>query len=92
MQLPPILPNLTPPELSELARAKALLENPGFTARLAGAVGKPIEQGFKLLPRGWQDKVNRAAKTALTTALKAAVTTMGSKPSKRASERLTSPR
>ena len=64
MELPPILPTLTPAELRELARAKALLENPGFTARLAGALGKPIEQGFKLLPSGWQSMVNKARNSA----------------------------
>jgi len=82
-----MLPMLTPPELRELARAKTLLENPGLTARLAGVVGKPIEQGFKLLPGGWQTVVNKAAKGALLTALSAAVTTMDGQRQKRASER-----
>lgn len=87
MELPPILPVLTPQELGELRRAKALLEKPGLTARLAGVVGKPIEQGFKLLPSGWQSVVNKAAKAALLTALRAAVTTMGGGRQKRASEK-----
>ena len=87
MELPPILPNLTTPERGDLVRAKTLLENPGFTARLAGKLGKPIERGFKLLPSGWQGIVNKAAKASLTTALSAAVTTMGSKQPRRASER-----
>jgi len=86
MALPPILINLTPPELRELARAKALLENPGLTARLAGAVGRPIEHGFKLLPRGWQNVVHRAAQSALLTALGAAVTTLHARRPKRAAE------
>jgi hypothetical protein len=87
MELPPILPTLTPAELRDLARAKTLLENPGFTARLAGVIGKPIEQGFKLLPQGWQGVVNKAAKGALIAALNTAVTTMGGRKPKRASER-----
>ena len=87
MELPPILPVLTPPELHDLVRAKALLENPGFTARLAGTVGKPIEQGFKLLPANWQNVVNKAAKAALFAALNAAVTTMGRRTPKSASEK-----
>src|SRR6266498_2169794 len=87
MELPPLLPVLTPQELSELARAKSLLERPGLTARLAGVVGKPIEQGFKLLPSGWQSVVNRAAKAALLTALRAAVTTLDGRRQKRASEK-----
>ena len=87
MELPPILPVLTPVELRELTRAKALLENPGFTARLAGALGKPIERGFKLLPSGWQGVVNKAAKAALFAALNTAVTTMGGRKPRRASEK-----
>ena len=67
------MPVLTPQELDELTRAKALLDKPGFAARLAGMLGRPIEQGFKLLPSGWQSVVNRAAKAALLTALSAAV-------------------
>lgn len=87
MELPPMLPMLTPQELRELLRAKLLLENPGLTARLAGAVGRPIEQGFKLLPRGWQGIVNKAAKGALLAALKAATTTMSAGRKTRASEK-----
>ncbi len=87
MELPPLLPKLTPAELRDLAQAKALLENPGFTARLAGRLGTPIERGFKLLPSGWQGVVNKAAQAALTTALSTAVTTMGSRQPRRASER-----
>jgi hypothetical protein len=87
MELPPILPVLTPRDLGELARAKALLEKPGLTARLAGAVGRPIEQGFKMLPGGWQLVVNKAAKAALLTALSAAVNTMDGRRQQRASEK-----
>src|SRR5262245_49247025 len=87
MDLPPILlPTLTAQELRELARAKALLENPGLPARLAGAVGRPIEQGFKLLPRGWQEVVHKAARAALLAALGAAVTTLDRRRPKRAAE------
>lgn len=82
------MPKLTPAELRDLARAKSLLENPGLTARLAGALGRPVEQGFKLLPRGWQGVVNKAAKVSLTTALTAATTTMARGKPKRASEKL----
>lgn len=88
MKTPPALPELTSAELRDLARAKALLENPGFTARVAGILGRPIEHGFKLLPSGWQGVVNKAAKTSLTAALGAAITTLGSRRPKRASEKL----
>lgn len=82
-----MLPGLTPAEFTDLARAKALLDHPGFTARLAGALGKPIERGFKLLPSGWQGIVNKATKASLSTALNAAVTTMGKRRPRSSSER-----
>jgi len=85
--LPPPVPTLNAQELRELAYAKSLLESPGLTARVAGIVGKPIEQGFKLLPPGWQDVVHKAARGALLKALGVAVSTMGSKNPRRASER-----
>jgi hypothetical protein len=85
--LPPPLPTLNPQELRELTYAKSLLENPGLTAKLAGFIGKPIEQGFSLLPSGWQSIVHKAAKAALLKALSLAVRTMGAKNPKRASER-----
>lgn len=88
MRLPPILPTLTSQEWRELARAKALLEHPGITARLAGALGRPIEQGFKLLPQGWQLVVNKAARAALLAALGAAVTTLNGRHRRRSSETL----
>lgn len=82
-----MLPMLTPPELKELVRAKALLENPGWTARLAGIVGKPIEQGFRFLPGGWQDVVNKAVRAALFAALNTAVATLDSRSRERSSEK-----
>lgn len=81
------MPTLSVQDFRELAYAKALLESPGLTARMAGIVGKPIEQGFKLLPAGWQDIVHKATKGALLKALGVAVSTLGSKNPRRASER-----
>src|SRR2546426_683531 len=88
MELPPMLPALTSQELHELARAKALLEHPGLAARIANVLGRPIEQGFLLLPKGWQGIVNKATRLALMTALTAAVTTLDRRRRRRASEKL----
>ncbi len=63
-------------ELADLRRAKQLLEHPGWTARLANQVGGPIEQGFKMLPPGWAETVQKTTHTALLKALKLAVLTM----------------
>jgi EcsC family protein len=89
MPLPPILvPALSDQEWRELTRAKALLENPGLAARFASVLGRPIEQGFKLLPQGWQGVVHKAAQGALLAALSTAVRTMDQRRPRRASERL----
>lgn len=68
-------------DLRDLIRAKALLENPGLTARLANMVGQPLERGFALLPKGWSERVHAAVRTALLSALEVAVVTI--KPNRR---------
>jgi hypothetical protein len=40
---------ITPYDLNDLKRAKALLENPGLAAKITSLLGTPIEKGF-LLP------------------------------------------
>jgi hypothetical protein len=85
-QLPPALPELSQTDLRDLARAKALLENPGLTARMANVLGRPIEKGIELLPAGWSATVHKAARAALFKALSVAVTTMTARP-RRASEK-----
>lgn len=37
-------------DLAELKRAKHLLENPGLAAKIASALGAPIDKGLALLP------------------------------------------
>lgn len=85
--LPPAFPTLSPKDLRELAHARALLENPGLTARIANVVGRPIEKGFELLPAGWSDTVHKATQAALTRALGVAVSSLGGKEQKRSSEK-----
>jgi hypothetical protein len=68
---------LTPEDLAALRRAKLLLENPGFAARLAHKLGTPIEKGFRMLPDDWTRTVQRAAHNALTRALELAVVSLG---------------
>jgi hypothetical protein len=85
---PPVLAaQLSADELKDLFYAKSLLENPGFTARIANVVGTPIEKGFKLLPKNWSEVVGKASKAALTKALQVAVATLGSRKPIKASER-----
>src|SRR5688572_29423296 len=85
---PPVLrAELSATELKDLFYAKSLLENPGFTARLANIVGTPIEKGFKLLPKNFSEVVNKASKAALTKALQLAVATLGTRKPIKSSER-----
>ena len=69
-----------------LARAKALLENPGVAAKVTDLIGMPIERALKLLPATWGDVVNTATRKALETALKAALLTLDDSPPVRARE------
>ncbi len=63
-------------DLADLAYAKRLLEHPGLAARIASAVGTPIEKGLELLPRGAAAAISAATKKSIETALKFAVSTM----------------
>src|SRR5882724_1612893 len=86
MDQPPVIKNWPRAELRDLELAKSLLENPGFTIRLANTLGSPIEQGFAMLPKGWNNLVNRATKGALMKALRLAVATLGKRDRRRAKE------
>lgn len=68
---------LTTSELSDLRRAKMLLENPGLTSRLANLVGGPLERGFNLLPADWSARIHQATQGALMKALSISVVSLG---------------
>lgn len=67
---------MTKQDLEDLKRAKHLLENPGIGARIINLLGVPIEKGFRMLPSGWNDKVQSATRAALDKALHVAVETL----------------
>jgi hypothetical protein len=67
---------ITELDLAELARAKRLLENPGFIAKAADAVGAPISKLLHALPGRASTAIQTATKTALEKALKVAVATL----------------
>lgn len=77
MHKPPIIHSFNREELKDLEAAHALLENPGFTMRVANFIGAPVEKGFALLPPGWNETVNKAARGALMKALQLAVVSLG---------------
>jgi len=67
----------TTDDLNELKAGKAKLEYPGLTARIADAIGKPIEVGFDRLPKAWNRKIGEITRAALLKGLEFAVLTMG---------------
>src|SRR5688572_27355592 len=77
---------LSSDELAELRYAKTLLENPGFTARMATLLGAPIEKGIKMLPPEWNASLNKSVRGALFKALDVAVATLGEKEVQKSNE------
>ncbi len=67
----------TEADLADLRVAKARLEYPSLTAKLANMVGGPLEAGFKLLPKNWNQKVGEATHSALLKGLEFSVRTLG---------------
>jgi hypothetical protein len=80
MNPPPVISPLSRTEMRDLARARSLLERPGLAMRLANYIGSPLEKGFALLPRNWNEIVNKTARAALLKALGLAVATLGKRP------------
>lgn len=63
-------------DLTDLQRAKQILENPGLAAKITNVIGSPIEKGMDLLPDKWSEVVSDATKKALETALDVALLTI----------------
>jgi hypothetical protein len=82
----PLIPSLSASEWQELTFAKSLLENPGLAARLANAIGAPLDRGFAMLPKDWSAKIHEAAQSALKRALELALGTMERSGPTKASE------
>jgi hypothetical protein len=77
MEVPPIIRPLTKKDLADLKLAKSLLESAPLAIRLANTLGSPVEKGFALLPKGWNDVVNKTTRSALMKALSVALSTLG---------------
>jgi len=76
---------IQPKDLGDLIKAKRLLENPGFAAKITHFLGTPIEKGFELLPENWGVKIGELTQTALSKAIHAAVVTLKDSPGEKAS-------
>jgi hypothetical protein len=77
MEAPPIIRPLAKKDLGDLKLAKSLLESAPLAIRLANTLGSPVEKGFAMLPKGWNDVVNRTTRSALMKALSVALSTLG---------------
>ncbi|WP_233234223.1 EcsC family protein [Bordetella sp. LUAb4] len=69
--------SLSEADLQSLKEARAILDNPGLTARLSNYVGKPIEYALDMLPAKAGGLITEATQKAIHAALKAALMTMG---------------
>jgi hypothetical protein len=67
---------LSPSEISELRRAKDLLENPGIAAKVSNYVGSPIEKVLKKLPESMTATVNEITRKSIEKAFDIALLTM----------------
>ena len=63
-------------EWSDLRRAVLLLENPGLAARLTSVIGAPVEEGLKMLPPVWHERLALATEGIVTRSLEMAISTL----------------
>jgi hypothetical protein len=75
---------LSEEDAEDLRWAHRHLEHPSLAARLSNAVGSPIEQGFKLLPKRWYRGLRSATESSIRRSLDLAVSTMEPVPPKAA--------
>jgi len=79
--------NLEEAHKQELRSAMLLLENPGIAAKITSLVGFPIKKGLELLPRNWNEKIEKVTQIALMKAADAAIFTMKKAPGEEPSNR-----
>lgn len=72
--------NLDKPHQQELRSAMLLLENPGMAAKITSLVGMPIKKGLELLPKNWNEKIEKVTQIALMKAADAAIFTLKKAP------------
>ena len=63
-------------ELADMVWAYRHLEHPSFAARLSNLIGSPIEQGFKLLPKSWYQRLDSAVELSIRKSLDFAIGSM----------------
>jgi hypothetical protein len=63
-------------EIEDLIWAHSHLEHPSFAARLSNLIGSPIEQGFKLLPKRWYQRLDATVELSIRKSLDLAIGSM----------------
>ncbi len=67
---------MTKDDISRLAYARDLLENPGLAAKLTNVIGMPFERAFSYLPAKWTDAIQKMTSQSLRYALDGAIKTL----------------
>lgn len=80
--------NIPEKDMEELRFAKQLLDNPGLAARITNYIGMPIEKGFDMLPKNWNEKVVKITHAAIKKSSEAALFTVKDEPGKKTSNKL----
>ena len=74
--------NLSNEHQEELEYARSLLESPSFARKLTELLGTPIERGFEMLPKDWNELVQKATEKALRAALEVSMQNLERDPKK----------
>ena len=79
---------MAPEDRAALERAHGYLEYPSLAARLSSALGAPIEQGLRMLPKSWHHAMQRKAERIFRNMLEVSIASLGENPKPVAKERL----
>jgi len=71
---------LSASDLEDLRTAWEKLEHPSLAARLTAVVGTPIEEGMKLLPRSWYQRIHGVTEATMHRILGTAVASLPQDP------------
>jgi hypothetical protein len=72
--------------LDELCWAYRHLEHPSLAARMSAVLAVPVEEGVKLLPKSWQNRIDKTAQASICRLLKPGALPMVSGMSPKASK------
>jgi hypothetical protein len=80
--------SLSAEEVAQLRWAHQHLEHPSLAARLSNIIGTPIEQGLRLLPASWYQRLDTTLDAVTCKTLLLAISTMDKLPPTNANDKL----